>query len=84
MSYDLNRLQKGKQRVLRNLELQKEKEDRSVRFGEIANPTLKHKTVDLLDSPTRGNATLVMQYYDPKNIKSIFVKYHDIAKRKFF
>nr|QJQ35512.1 hypothetical protein [Fusarium begoniae] len=77
-----NQVQKGRERIIKNLELGEQ--NRSTRFHEIANPPLKFKEIPVLKSPTRGEASICMEYHNSKNIKSIFIKYHDIAKRKFF
>lgn len=61
-----------------------DKERKTLYFNEIANPPLQHRTFDVLNSPTRGNATVNIQYYNPKNVKSVFIHYHDVFKRKFF
>lgn len=60
------------------------KERMTEKLYDVANPTLKHKEVEILNSPTRGRASVGFKYYNRKNVWSLYVKYHDIAKRKFF
>jgi len=46
----------------------KYKEKLTERFYDVANPTLKHKEVEVLNSPTRGTASVGVKYYNKKNV----------------
>lgn len=53
-------------------------------LDDIAQPP-KFREVHLPSGGTRGKTTLGIKYYfNRKNIESLYVKYHDISKRKFY
>lgn len=68
----------------RNDVITRHREKMAKKYHDLANPTLKHKEIEILNSPTRGTAQVGFKYYDHKNVRSLYVKFHDIAKRKFF
>nr|SNU77054.1 TPA: hypothetical protein [Fusarium oxysporum f. sp. cucumerinum]SNU77083.1 TPA: hypothetical protein [Fusarium oxysporum f. sp. cucumerinum]SNU77112.1 TPA: hypothetical protein [Fusarium oxysporum f. sp. cucumerinum] len=75
-------IQKGREKTIKELGLRDK--NRTLNLHEIANPSLKYKEIPVLKSPTRGEAAICMEYHNSSNIKNIFIKYHDVAKRKFF
>ena len=59
-------------------------EERGRLFEEIAQP-LKTKEIDVTGNTVKGKLSLGIKYYHHKSyVKSVYIKYHDLAKRKFF
>lgn len=53
-------------------------------FQDVAQPP-KFKEIDISANTTRGKVSLGIEYYySKKNIHSLYIKYHDLTKRKFF